>query len=109
MTNWHDGTFWEYIHCESGHWIGICDELKMTLQCDTIEDLEDEIDEILSCEIIKALMHGATGPSLVGGWSSSGLKFQVPIEVLKKIQIQNCGCDYENMVSCCLSETRRSD
>ncbi len=71
MNNWHGDTFWEYTHTQSGHWIGVCDRLKMTLQCDTLEDLEDEIDGILTCDVIKALLEEQ--------------RFPVPINVLKKI------------------------
>jgi hypothetical protein len=50
---WCNETFWEYTEIDSGRWIAVCKELKLTLQDDSFLMLIQQIHDIMSCPLVQ--------------------------------------------------------
>jgi hypothetical protein len=56
---WCKDTFWECTEVDSGRWIAICKELGLTLQDDSFLMLIQQIQDILSCELIQEALEAS--------------------------------------------------
>jgi hypothetical protein len=74
---WCHEILWKCTEVTSGHWIGVCSELRLTLQGDGYEELLGQIQDILSCELIRQALE------------ASHVHLNIPKEILDKINEAN--------------------
>ena len=70
---WCKDTLWECSEVESGHWVAICKELNLTLQDNSLLMLEEQINDILSCNLIRQAI------------DASHVHLNIPKHILDKI------------------------